>query len=47
VGEIALPEGLYDLGESFWLKASMFGGNGPCHFLNYTLTFASQLKKST
>jgi hypothetical protein len=44
VDEITLPEGFYNLGESFWLRASMFGGGGPCPFLNYTL--ALQLRKS-
>jgi hypothetical protein len=29
VDEMALPEGFYDLGESFWLRASMIGGGGP------------------
>jgi hypothetical protein len=46
VDEIALPEGYYDLGESFWLRASMIGGDGPCPVLNYTLAFALQLRKS-
>jgi hypothetical protein len=45
--EIALPEGFYDLGESFWLRASMIGQGGPCPFFNYTLAFALQLRKST
>jgi hypothetical protein len=40
VDEIALPEGFYDLGQSFWLRASMIGGGGPCPFLNYTLAFS-------
>jgi hypothetical protein len=46
VDEIALPEGFYDLGESFWLRASMIGRGGPCPFPNYTLEFALQLRKS-
>jgi hypothetical protein len=47
VDEIDLPESFYDLGESFWLKASMTGGGGPCPFYNYTLAFALQPRKST
>jgi hypothetical protein len=47
VDEIALPEGFYDLEESFWLRASMIGGGGPYSFFNYTLAFALQLRKST
>jgi hypothetical protein len=47
VDEIALPEGFYDLGESFWLSASVIGGGGACPFFNYTLAFALQLRKST
>jgi hypothetical protein len=47
VDEIALPEGFYDLGQSFWLSASTIGGGGPCHFINYTLAFALQLRKRT
>jgi hypothetical protein len=47
VGEIALPEGFYDLGKLFLLRASMIGGGGPCPFFNYTLAFALQLRKST
>jgi hypothetical protein len=31
--DIALPEGFYDLGESFWLRASMIGGGRMCSFL--------------
>jgi hypothetical protein len=46
VDKIALPEGFYDLGESFWLRASMIGVGGPCPFFNYTLAFALQLKKN-
>jgi hypothetical protein len=47
VDEIALPEGFYDLWVSFWLRASMIGGGGPCPFFNCTLAFALQLRKST
>jgi hypothetical protein len=47
VDEIALPEAFYDLEESFWLRASMIGGCGPCPFFNYTLALALQLSKST
>jgi hypothetical protein len=47
VDEIAIPEGFYELGESFWLRASKIGGDGSCPFLNYTLAFALQLRKST
>jgi hypothetical protein len=47
VDEIALPEGFYDLGESFWPRASMIREDGPCPFFNYTLAFALQLRKST
>jgi hypothetical protein len=47
VDEIALPEGFYDLEESFWLRASMIRGGGPCPFFNYTLSLALQLSKST
>jgi hypothetical protein len=43
VDEIALPEGFYDLGESFWLRASLIRGGGSCPFLNYTLAFVLQL----
>jgi hypothetical protein len=45
--EIALPESFYDLGESFCLRDSMIGGGRPCPFLNYTLEFSLQLRKST
>jgi hypothetical protein len=44
VDEIALPEGFYDLGESFWLRA---WGDGPCAVFNYSLAFALQLSNST
>jgi hypothetical protein len=47
VDEIALPEGFYDLEESFWLRASMIGGGGPYHSFNNTLAFALQLRKKT
>jgi hypothetical protein len=46
VDEIALPEGIYDLGKSFWLRASLTGGGG-CPSSNYTLAFALKLRKST
>jgi hypothetical protein len=47
VDEILFPEGFYDLRESFWLRTFMIGVGEPCPFLNYTLAFALQLRKST
>jgi hypothetical protein len=46
MGEIALPEGFYDLGKLFWLRAPIIGGGGPCPFFNYTLAFAYNCGKA-
>jgi hypothetical protein len=45
---IILADGLYDIGgKPLQLKTSMIGESGLYHFLNYTLSFALQLRKST
>jgi hypothetical protein len=44
-GCIALVEGLSDMEEMFWLRASMIWNGGLCSLLNYTLAFALQLRK--
>jgi len=38
---------LHDYGgrKTFWMKASVLGGSGPCSSCNYTMEFTLQLRK--